>query len=223
MANEVYSYLNSGGITLHIVPRLVTSGGTKYFGMFPVTINNLIYVTLTVHQAGIHDEFGGVIPENFISLHPGDNRSIFPIVPTGQYFTGWTGGGGTLIISEGDSVTMLYTNAEYTANFLQYLSVSVVGGSYGSGTNYQHNQAISIVAATPSSGYGFSHWSGDVSGVLDVNSSTTTLQLTNTNVTVYANYSLIAPSVQVITDALLTEDSLNYISTEDGINYIKQE
>lgn len=74
---------------------------------------------------------------------------------------------------------------EYRGSTLRYALTVNSGsgdGDYASGTN------VNISADSPPSGMEFSHWSGDVADVANVNASSTTITMPSSNATVTANY-----------------------------------
>jgi len=113
---------------------------------------------------------------------------------TNYTFVAWSGNVSTIayVNSSNTNITM-YGNYSIMANFAlkQYnLTInSTIGGNVtipGEGTfgPYDHGTVVNLTA-TPDADYAFLWWSGNVSTIGDVNSS-------NTSITMYGNYSIIA-------------------------------
>jgi len=128
---------------------------------------------------------------------PYDHGTVLNLTatPDANYtFVNWTGNVSTIadVNSTTTNITM-YANYSITANFAlkQYnLTInSTIGGNVttpGEGVKgpYDHGTVVNLTA-TPDVDYAFLGWSGNVSTIGDVNSS-------NTNITMYGNYSIIA-------------------------------
>ena len=124
-----------------------------------------------------------------------DNVLIVATPLTGWSFDYWSGDVSVLSSTDNASVTAtMVTDANVTANFTrkQY-TLTVLSGAggdaNGSGAFTFESNATVSASPNPPAGYEFSHWSGDVSTMVNVNSSTTTLAIPASDVTVTANFS----------------------------------
>jgi uncharacterized repeat protein (TIGR02543 family) len=108
-------------------------------------------------------------PPQAFSWVPGSTHTIGTSSPqnessgTRQSFATWSDGG-----TQSHTITVPSSNVTYTANFTTQYSLAMNAGSGGtvspSGTNWYNNGQSVTLTATPNAGYGFSSWSGDLSG-----------------------------------------------------------
>jgi len=147
---------------------------------YDLTINSTIGGTVTTPSEGVHTYDHGTVVN--LTATPDANYT----------FVNWTGGVVTIddVNSATTNITM-YGNYSITANFVlkQYnLTInSTIGGTVttpGEGVKgpYIHGTVVNLIAE-PDADYAFLEWSGNVSEIDDVNSSTT-------NITMYDNYSI---------------------------------
>ena len=122
--------------------------------------------------------------------------------PSGQEFDQW-GGDTACLASAGSSstnLTMPYGNAEVTATYTDKTWTLTVNSGSGDGS-YVVGTIIDITAETAPQGMVFDQWTGDVTGVASIHSSTTTITMP------YAAAEITATYVDVVYD--LTVNSGN--------------
>lgn len=108
-----------------------------------------------------------------------------------KVFKNWsTSDGGT--IADPKSTTTTYTmpanNATVTANFVEGYILTVNFGT-GSG-GYETGTVVTVIADATAPGMLFDKWTGDVANVADVNSSITTITITDSDVEITATYAV---------------------------------
>ena len=112
--------------------------------------------------------------------------------PTGKIFDCWTGD--TVSIANlnltNTSLTMPDYNISITATYKNVASTTVylnVNNGSGGG-EYNAGSTVSISADTAPSGQVFDRWIGDISGVANVNLASTTVTLSDSNISITATY-----------------------------------
>ncbi len=104
-------------------------------------------------------------PDSATYAH-GSTVSVQAVAAEGYHFTGWSGAVSgssnpvSLVMDASKSVTAAFAANAYT------LSISAANGAVTaspSQATYTHGEVVTLTA-TPSTGYGFSSWSGDASG-----------------------------------------------------------
>ena len=121
------------------------------------------------------------------TLDYGEMSSGVEAVPNeGYHFTGWN------ITGNNPIYVTAYSNANIIAYFEadevppdQY-ALTVTSGT-GDG-NYYGGTVVNIVADAPAGGYHFSYWSGNTTGIANVNLATTTITTQSSAATIVANY-----------------------------------
>ncbi|MDT0608626.1 InlB B-repeat-containing protein, partial [Croceitalea rosinachiae] len=117
--------------------------------------------------------------------------------PAGQQFVSWTGdvSGVDDINSSSTTVTIPSSDVVVTATYgpidVTTYELTVNSGS-GDGT-YAAGDVVNIVADAAPAGQQFVSWTGDVSGVADINSSSTTVTIPSSDVVVTATYGEVSP------------------------------
>ena len=118
---------------------------------------------------------------------------------TGQSFSSWAGdtAGIANVNSSSTTITMPAAAATITATYsgTQY-TLTVASGS-GDGS-YTYNQVVNIAADTPPTGQSFSAWTGDTTGVANVNAAGTTITMPAAAATITATYSYNNYSLTVV-------------------------
>jgi uncharacterized repeat protein (TIGR02543 family) len=118
--------------------------------------------------------------------------------PPGQEFDQWTGStsGVADVNSASTTFTMGSENASVTATYKALppttYTLTVNNGS-GSG-NYEAGTVVNISANTAPSGQTFDQWTGNTSGIADVNASSTTYTMGSADATVTATYKALPPA-----------------------------
>jgi len=109
--------------------------------------------------------------------------------PSGQDFAAWSGqtGGIADVNSASTTLTMPYANAEITATYTDKTWTLTVNSGAGDGS-YVVGTVVDINADTPPSGKQFDEWTGDTSGIADVEDSSTTLTMPYANAEITATY-----------------------------------
>ena len=153
------------------------------------------YYTLTIAATG----GGSVNPA--VGQHSYAAGTVVPITASatgGYYFVNWTGSVGTVANVNAASTTITMNgNYSITANFAalppgQYsLTIySTAGGSVttpGQGTFIYASGTVVNLVATPTGGYDFVNWTGNVGTVANVNAASTNITL-NGNCEITANF-----------------------------------
>jgi len=110
--------------------------------------------------------------------------------PSGQQFDEWVGDtdGIANVSSSSTTLTMPYADAEVTATY-KAISNYILTVNSGSGDgNYAPSAVVDITADTAPSGMLFDAWTGDTSGIADVNDPSTTLTMPAADAEVTATY-----------------------------------
>ncbi len=126
-----------------------------------------------------------------------DEGTVVDLVATpgaGYRFDEWTGNAGT-IADINAATTTITMNGDYsiTANFVAIYDLttsSTTGGSVttpGEGTSSYDEGTVVDLVATPSAGYRFDEWTGDVGTIADVNAASTTVTM-NGDYSITANF-----------------------------------
>jgi len=157
------------------------------------------YLTISGGQGGEVTTLG----EGTFACDEGDVVNLVATPASGYQFVGWTGDVDAIENVEAPSTTITM-NGHYsiTANFeaisaeqsslTVYSSVGGVVTTPGEGMfTYDAGTMVSLVA-TPSGGYQFVNWTGDVGTVVDTDAASTTVMV-NDDCSVTANFEVIAP------------------------------
>jgi len=109
--------------------------------------------------------------------------------PSGQEFDDWVGdtSGIANVNASSTTLTMPAANQEVTATYTDKKWALTVNSGTGDG-DYVVGTEVPISADTPPSGQEFDEWVGDVSGVANVNASSTTLTMPYADAEVTATY-----------------------------------
>ena len=156
------------------------------------------------YELSVSSTGGGSVTEPGEGVFPYDYNVVVRLVAipgAGHRFDNWTGDVST-IVDVHAAETTITMNGDYsiTANFeeiasVQYeLSVNSTGGGSvttpGMGVfSYDGGQVVSLVA-TPSGGYRFDRWTGDVAAIANINAA-------STNIAMNGDYSIMANFVSV--------------------------
>ncbi len=111
---------------------------------------------------------------------------------TGQVFDAWTGDT-TNVADTGaanTTITMPAAAASVTATYVDVDYTLTVTDGTGDGT-YNYNDVANISDDAPAQGYEFDVWTGDTTGVANVNNASTTLTMPAANAAVTATYATI--------------------------------
>ena len=134
--------------------------------------------------------------------------------PSGYEFDEWAGDteGIASLTSASTTLTMPYADAEVTASYAALYTLTVNSGtgdgSYGEGT------AADIDADSAPSGMLFDYWSGDTSGIADVNDASTTLTMPASDAEITANYTWVASGL--VARFTFDTDARDTYGTNDG-------
>jgi len=109
--------------------------------------------------------------------------------PSGQEFDEWVGdvSGIANVNASSTTLTMPYADAEVTATYTDITYTLTVNSGSGDGS-YPETQVVDITADTAPSGMLFDKWTGDTSGIADVNDPSTTLTMPANNQEITAVY-----------------------------------
>ena len=123
--------------------------------------------------------------------------------PSGQTFDKWTGdvSGVTNVNDASTTFTMGSANATVTATYkaLPPTTYTLTVNSGTGGGSYTAGTSVPISANAPPAGQTFDKWTGDVSGVGNVNDASTTYTMGSTNATVTATYKALPPTTYTLT------------------------
>ena len=128
----------------------------------------------------------------------GPPHPISAVPDTGYSFNGWTGEGVTDPTQASTSVSMGQSrniSASFAINSYDLSVAAGQGGSVSGSGSFQYGSSASI-SAIPDTGYSFAGWTGE--GISDLNSSATTVQMTQTR-NVSANFSLNSYELTLLT------------------------
>jgi uncharacterized repeat protein (TIGR02543 family) len=184
-----YQFVNWTGDVGTVANTNAASTTITMNGDHSITANfsntQVTYYTLTMAVSGS----GSTSPA--VGQHTYAEGTVVPIIATpasGYRFVNWTGNVGT-IANVNAASTAITMNADYsiTANFEQIPAgqfdlntSSTTGGSVtvpGEGTfMYDAGTVVSLVA-TPTTGYEFVNWTGDVGTIANVNAASTTITM----------------------------------------------
>ena len=171
-----YSFVNWTGDTAGV--NDVNSATTTV--TMPASAVNLT-ANFTIAQYTMSFDSNGGTSVSDITLNYGATITA-PANPTrsGYIFSAW---------SPALPATMPASNTTVTAQWapIPTYALAVTDGT-GSG-NYPSGNVVAIVATVPT-GYSFSNWSGDISGVDDVNSASTTVTMPASAVNITANFTV---------------------------------
>jgi uncharacterized protein YkwD len=188
-AGAGYQFVNWTGDVGTVANTNAASTTITMNGDHSITANfsntQVTYYTLTMAVSGS----GSTSPA--VGQHTYAEGTVVPIIATpasGYRFVNWTGNVGT-IANVNAASTAITMNADYsiTANFEQIPAgqfdlntSSTTGGSVtvpGEGTfMYDAGTVVSLVA-TPTTGYEFVNWTGDVGTIANVNAASTTITM----------------------------------------------
>ena len=156
-----------------------------------ITMNSDYSITATFaveqYTLVIHSTEGGSVTkpgENAYTYKKGEVVNLVAVADEGYQFLKWSGNVGTIANINAPS-TAITMNDDYsiTANFVRLykLTISSAAGGLvttpGAGTfTYGAGTLVNLVA-TPTSGYQFAKWTGDVSGIADVDSPVTSITI----------------------------------------------
>ena len=108
---------------------------------------------------------------------------------TGQAFDVWTGDT-TNVANVNDAnttITMPAASTAVTATYMNLLYALAVNDGTGDG-NYTYNTVVNIYAADPNAGQQFDVWTGDTSGIANVNDANTTITMPASAANITATY-----------------------------------
>jgi lysophospholipase L1-like esterase len=121
--------------------------------------------------------------------------------PTGDNFTGWTGGTGALANASFSTTTLTVPAAPVTitANFAATTSTNAltVNGGTGGGT-YAPGTAVTVTAAAPASGMQFAGWSGGTSFLSNAAAPKATFFMPSGPAAITANYTTISANGSLV-------------------------
>jgi preprotein translocase subunit YajC len=156
--------------------------------------------------------------EGTFAYNAGTVVNLVATPASGYRFVNWTGNVGTIANTNSASTTIIM-NADYSiiANFeaippIQYnLTISTTTGGTvttpGQGTfTYNAGTVVNLVA-TPTSGYQFVNWTGNVGTVANVSAASTTIAL-NSNYSIAVNFAVIPPVQYSLTISSTTGGSV---------------
>jgi len=141
----------------------------------------------------------------------GQNGSQVTASPNANYhFVQWSDGDTHASRTEISVKSNLSFSASFAPN-ITYYSLAVVTGANGNGEStgdgsYAAGTQVNIVAAPPTSGYQFVAWTGQTTGIDNVNSASTHIHTQASNATITATYSL-SSLIKSISGELLADIS----------------
>jgi hypothetical protein len=177
--------------------NVVASSGNTYTvsnvqanATIQVTFKDIPSVTFTLTAlAGS----GGIIsPNGSVIVKQGESKTFTATPDNGKMVDQWKVDG-NVVASAGNTYTVsnVQANATVQVTFKDIPPVTTytltVNSGKGSG-NYEVGAVVTIEANTAPSGKTFDKWTGDVSGIADVNVANTTYKMGNANATITATY-----------------------------------
>ena len=130
--------------------------------------------------------YGGTItgPIDQSVYYGGQTSPVTAVPNAGWTFTGWSiAGGNPLVIT-------VTSNGTICANFVENANPTytlVVTNGTGDGS-YESGTIVNIVANAPAPANHFTYWSGDTTGIDNVNAASTHIHTQGSNATIVANY-----------------------------------
>jgi len=115
--------------------------------------------------------------------------------PSGKQFDEWVGDteGIASLTSASTTLTMPYADAEVTATYEDIPTTYTLTVNSGTGDgDYSPSTVVDIDADTAPSGMLFDKWSGDTTGIADINDPSTTLTMPSSNAEITAQYTWVA-------------------------------
>ncbi len=108
---------------------------------------------------------------------------------TGQAFDVWTGDTTNVanVNNPNTTITMPAASTAVTATYVNLLYALTVNDGTGDG-NYTYNTVVNIYAADPNAGQQFNVWTGDTSGIANVNDANTTITMPASAANITATY-----------------------------------
>jgi alpha-tubulin suppressor-like RCC1 family protein len=174
----------------------VNGGNTSIYvwDNYSITANFIKQYNLTISSTA-----GGTVTTPGVGTFTRDAGTVVSLVatPAADYrFVNWTGDVVTIANANAASTTITM-NADYsaTANFetlpeYDLTISSTAGGSVttpGEGTFTRYEGTVVNLVATPTAGYAFANWTGDVDTIANVNAATTTITI-NGGYSIMANF-----------------------------------
>jgi uncharacterized repeat protein (TIGR02543 family) len=140
----------------------------------------LLTYTLTVNQGSGSGTYAADVPVNITANPPA----------TGKAFDAWTGDvtGVADVHSASTTLTMPAGNVSLTATYKDVNYTITVAGGTSSVATAILGASVTLTADAPATGKAFDAWTGDVAGIADVHSASTTLTMPAANVSVTASY-----------------------------------
>jgi hypothetical protein len=190
--NTGYRFVNWTGNVGTIANVNAASTTITMNGDYSITANFIRQYNLTTSSTA-----GGTVTTPGMGTFTYDAGTVVSLVATptsGYRFVNWTGNVGTIANVNAASTTITM-NGDYsiTANFVRQYNLttsSTAGGTVttpGVGTfTYDAGTVVSLVA-TPTSGYRFVNWTGNVGTIADVNAASTTITM-NGDYAITANF-----------------------------------
>jgi FG-GAP repeat/Divergent InlB B-repeat domain len=184
---------------------------------------------LAIYELTVSASIGGTVtPSTITELGHNIEQSITASADSGYVFTDWSivSGSGAVFGDINDpstTIILLERDVEIQANFNILRTLTIANDGHGttipsSGDHSVGEGVLQTITATPSSGYGFSHWSGSGSvSIADINSSSTTVSLTGGDGTVTANFSNNVYALTVNADSNGTTTPLGTINIVHGV------
>jgi preprotein translocase subunit YajC len=193
-----YQFVNWTGSVGTIANVNVESTTITMNGNYSITANFEV-IPPVQYSLTISSTAGGSVTtpgEGTFTRNAGTVVNLVATPASGYKFVNWTGNVGTIVDVNSASTTITMNgNYSITANFEEIpeyeLTVSsTAGGSVtnpGEGTFTYDAGTIVSLAATPSYGYAFVRWTGDIDNIADVNDAYTTIAI-NDNYSITANF-----------------------------------
>ena len=150
------------------------------------TYKDIPPVTYTIKASA--SENGNISPSGDVSVISGNNQT-FTFNPDNGYVVDKLTVDGTNVSFSGNSYTFTNVQANHTINAtFKIITYTLIVNSGSGGGNYAPGNVVNIAANTAPSGQTFDSWTGDVSGVSDINNANTTYTMGNSDATITATY-----------------------------------
>jgi hypothetical protein len=202
-----------------------TLPGTKVLMVKNTTLTPKFIKTAKLFTLTTKASAGGQISQpgtGTFSCMDGSAVNLQAVPSSGYAFLNWSGDtAGVANVFAGSTTVIMKSNCTLTANFIVTFNLMVstsTGGTVAQpGVAYIYNSgSIVPLNALPSQGYVFTNWSGDITGITDPNSASTTLRIiANTNIT--ANFArLNSLTLNAGTGGTINQPATNTSSVKEG-------
>jgi len=217
-ANEVKMYIN-GNLEVTGTPSagfdrarelfIGAMGNGANWNTWPGEIDDVRLFNQLLSDTEISSLFGASSYSLIVNSGSGDGdyeagailNILADAAPSGQEFDQWTGDVSVIadVSAASTTLTMPASVVSITATYqdIPTVTYALAVNSGSGGGDYEAETVVNISADTPPTGQEFDQWTGDVSGIADVNSASTALTMPAAAASVSATYKDITYSLTV--------------------------